>query len=53
MKKTFSPTKSKTIQEIHKRHKEQERKIHISKAADYHKYFCHYNNAVYMGGMSS
>ena len=53
MKKTFSPTRSKAIQEIHARHQEQERKITISKAADYHKYFCHYNNAVYMGGMSS
>lgn len=27
-------------------------KIPINRSADYNKYFCHYNNAVYMGGMS-
>lgn len=24
----------------------------MTKSADYNKYFCHYNNATYMGGMS-
>lgn len=53
MRKGFSPTRSKVIEELAFRQEETPNKLPISKYSNYNKYFCHYNNAVYMGGMSS
>jgi hypothetical protein len=58
MKKRFSPSRSKVVTELNQRQNSErqsseENKIPISRSADYNKYFCHYNNAVYMGGISA
>lgn len=52
MKRRFSPSKAKVMAELSQRQVLEDVRVPPSKYADYNKYFCHYNNAVYMGGMS-
>ena len=52
MKRKMSPSRAKVVNEITQRYQHEQPKRPISKSSDYELYCCHFNNGVYMGGMS-
>jgi hypothetical protein len=52
MRRGFSPTRSKVMEEVAVRQQQDSRRP-TNPSINYWKYFCHYSNAVYQGGMSA
>lgn len=53
MRRGFSPIRTRTLDDIDYRREREDPERSLKHSGGSYKNFCHYNNAVYMGGMSS